>query len=88
MVRIMCTLDGRKVVMTSLTFCVGGPGGGAGGPGVADMAVRLGATRWIEAYLAWVFARAVPRQKEGSVEPRALELSPHRWTFAEAALGE
>jgi hypothetical protein len=30
------TLAGRKLDMTSLTFCVGGPAGGGGGPGVAD----------------------------------------------------
>ena len=30
------TLDGRKAVMTSLTFCVAAPGGGGGAPGVAD----------------------------------------------------
>ena len=30
------TLAGRKLDMTSLTFCVGGPEGGGGGPGVAD----------------------------------------------------
>jgi hypothetical protein len=32
----MLTLAGRKLDMTSLTFCVGGPAGGGGGPGVAE----------------------------------------------------
>lgn len=30
------TLAGRKLDMTSPTFCVGGPAGGGGAPGVAD----------------------------------------------------
>ena len=35
------TLAGRKLDMTSLTFCVGGPAGGGGGPGVAAPVTML-----------------------------------------------
>lgn len=35
------TLAGRKVDMTSLTFCVGAPGGGPGGLGAADPVAML-----------------------------------------------
>ena len=36
------TLAGRKLDMTSLVFCVGGPAGGGGGPGVADPVTMAG----------------------------------------------
>ncbi len=36
------TLCGRKLVMTSPTFCVGGPEGGGGAPGVADPVAMVG----------------------------------------------
>jgi hypothetical protein len=36
--RVELTLEGRKLAMTSLTFCVGGPAGGGGAPGVAEPA--------------------------------------------------
>lgn len=35
------TLEGRKLAMTSLTFCIGGPAGGGGAPGVAEPAAML-----------------------------------------------
>ena len=40
------TLVGRKLDMTSLTFCVGGPAGGGGGPGVADPVTMAGGVQW------------------------------------------
>ena len=36
------TLNGRKLDMTSLVFCVGGPAGGGGGPGVTDPVTMAG----------------------------------------------
>jgi hypothetical protein len=44
------TLEGRKAVMTSLTFCVEAAAGGGGAPGVADpVAIML--LRWLESTL-------------------------------------